>query len=184
MKTQTLNEKLRKIILERLVASRFGERQKALHCCFQDLGDAVYERVYPKDVLRTMARLPDGFFESCDLIRAMFGGDVYDVPLSMERPFAAKHLGSAIAAQFSSEHHLTEVYDNLRDDQRKLTQEIDNARSHARGLIWNSYTVRQLLERWPECGPFVKDLVTSDTSRALAIPVADLNRMFGLPQKD
>jgi len=184
MKTQTLNEKLRRLILDRLVTSRFGDRQKELRKSFESLGDAVYDSVYPKAILRSMEKLPNGFFERSDHFRVSFGGDVHDVPMSKERPMAVKHLGYAVVAQFSSDHHLTEMYDNVLDDKRTLEQEIAAARAKARGLIWYSYTVRQLLERWPECAPFVQDLIASDTSTALAIPMTDLNRTFGLPRKD
>lgn len=183
MKTVRLNDRMRRKILDRLARHSFGKRWEVLHKSLRELGDIIYYVIYPKDVQKLMRKLPDGFLERHGQVRVSFAGTVDQVDFTELRMVASKHAEFAsVAAHFDVDHPITLRHDELTRAKRDLAREEEEALRQARAVVNHSYTLKQLLEAWPECRPFVEDLLAADSPEtlALAIPVAELNRRFGL----
>jgi hypothetical protein len=183
MRTVRLNDNVRRKILERLATHSFGKRRESVRKEQSELGDAVYDVLYPKDVKRQMRKLPEGFLEKYDHVQVSFAGTVDHVSFTEPRLLAARHTEfGATAFYFADDHPLTQRHADLVKVKEDLAREEEDALRQARAVVNHSYTVKQLLAAWPECRPFVDDFLESDSPEALAlaIPVAELNRRFGL----
>lgn len=181
-----LNDGLRRTVLERLKAHSFKARRDELDGKLRVLGDEVYDHVYPKEVRRRMQALPEGFLDECESLPVSFAGDVTWVRFTEKRRTATKHSSHGhVAAVYEASHTFTARFRELDGAVSRLAAEESDAMHKAAALLASVTTTRLLLEAWPECRPFVEDLLkdTAPACVALAVPVAALNRAFGLGRK-
>jgi len=182
VKNVRLNDRMRRVILDRLTQHAFQAAREEIDRERAALATAVYDDVYPPDVQRKMGRLPEGFLETNSQICVNMGGQSVRIDVK-DRPVAFRHhYFSAAAKAFPASHPFTLRHNDLHARTLKLGEESSKARAQAKAALESCVTCRQLVEAWPEAEPFVRDFVTakSPQSVALAVQVKDLNRQFGL----
>jgi Nucleotide modification associated domain 5 len=179
--TTRLNDRIRKIILQRLLDYRFKKEQDELAEEWKTFEGAIYEDIYPKKIRSAMAALPDGYFSKGGSFRLSFGGEVSDVYISMKKPVATCHISwNSTTKIYLADDPLTLEWRRLADKKRELSDKRGKASAAANGILQNCYTVKQLIDNWPEAAPFVADFQDTKKSVALMVNPKDLNAHFNL----
>lgn len=181
--TVRLNSFIREQILDAVLKHAFEDREKALKEEKHALGDAVYNDIYPKKVREQMAAMPEGFLPVDDDLRVQFDGEGYtQVYFGERRRIANAHRHNA-AKVFDAKHPLTLRFAKYQKELSALKAEKNNAKSSAEAVLGSVTTVKKLIEVWPEVEQFARPFAAESPSRAVALPIKELNKSLGLPPK-
>ena len=181
MKVIRLNYQYRQKIAGLLLSRAFDSEEKQLRTDQHVLGDLVYSDVYSAEVLRKMRALPEGYLPELSCMCVSFGGQVGEVEFGVARLVASCHSErNRPVVSYSSQHSFSETYLGIETLKNDLRARRGLARRTAMGVLESVSTVRQLLEAWPEVRVVLGDLGDDKPVTALTVPVADLNRQFGL----
>jgi hypothetical protein len=175
-----LNQRMRDVILLRLMKHAFGEREKQLKEDEFFLGKDVYDDLYPNALRRKMRALPDGFLRKSSGLTVVFAGQRANVSFDGFRPIANDHDSYQGAKSYDASDELSVRYFEIEASARLLKEERDRARSMAKATLDACNTIKVLLELWPEAKPFVADFTSSKPVLALTVSIKDLNSQLGL----
>lgn len=183
MSTVRLTKYIRETVLARLLKHAFEAREKALEKDKHTFARQVYDAIYPAAIQKAMKALPKGYLPTASYLMVSFDGKYTHVYFGESRLVAECHqYGQYGAAKvFGPKDPLTVRYHELEKIEDALTAEKSKAKSSAEAALNSCTTVKKLIEVWPEVEPFVKDFATTSQSRALAIPIKELNKSLGLP---
>lgn len=98
--------------------------------------------------------------------------------LAVERP--AQRAQEAVRV-YDAKHPLTARYDAWKKAQDDLDAEKSKAKSSAEAVLNSVTTVKKLIEVWPEVEQFARPFAVESPSRAIALPIRELNARLGLP---
>ena len=179
-----LNDVIRAQILEAVLQHAFGEREKKLAAERLAMGDYAYKDVYDAKLRRQMAAMPAGFLPENDDLGIQFEGIGFTrLPLAEPRRIADSHRCGA-AKVYDSDHQLTLRYRDRSEARDAVGAERREARIRAKTVLGSVTTVKKLIEVWPEVRQFAEPWLVESPSRALALPIQDLNRALGLPPEE
>ncbi len=130
-----------------------------------------------------MKRLPANFFDTNASIMVNLGGQSVHLKVS-KCPVGYVHYstGYTPARSYAADHPFSERHSVLYSRKKDLEERSAVARKHAYSVIYSCVTCKQLVEVWPEVEPFVSPFMKAGSPQqmALAVPVKELNRQFGL----
>lgn len=182
-----LTEFIRKQILEAVLKHAFDVPEKELKEGQHALGDAVYKDVYPAKVREQMAALPEGFLPTEGHIRVQFDGSgsrgFTAVYFGEERRIAKDHDRYSAAKVYPAKHAFSAHFDKLKRAEENLKGLKDTAKASAKSVLESVTTVKRLIEVWPEVEQFARPYAEEAPTRAIALPIQELNRSLGLPPK-
>lgn len=180
MSTVRLTNYIRETVLARLLKHAFEAREKALEKDKHAFARQVYDAIYPAAIQKAMKALPKGYLPTDGDLKVSFDGEYTHVYFGESRLIAKCHEYNA-AKVFDPKDPLTARYHELEKVEEALKAEKSKAKSSAEAALDSCTTVKKLIEVWPEVEPFVKDFATTSQSRALALPIKELNKSLGLP---
>lgn len=174
-----LTNYMRDEIINKLIEHRFSEHEKELQKQGHILGLAIYDDIYPPEIQKAMAALPNNFLPLQFYICCNFGSKFAQVYFGCEKPVAYKHSYSS-AKVYNFSDPLSDQFFKLRDERKELKDKKDIARETAQSILYSVHTVKKLLQVWPECQPFVETVASVPKPMLPALPIADVNAMLGL----
>lgn len=174
---------IREQILDAVLKHAFAEREKALEAEKHALGDAVYNDTYPEPLRKQMAALPEGFLPTDSDLRVQFEGHRFTHVYFGERRRVAKCHDYSAARVYDEKHPLTLRYEAWKKAQDELGAEKSKAKSSAEAVLGSVTTVNKLIQVWPEVEQFARPFAKESPSRAIALPIKELNQSLGLPPK-
>lgn len=176
-----LSSFIREQVLVAVLNHAFEAREKAQEAEKIALGDAVYNDTYPEAVREQMAALPNGFLPVSTGLKVQFEGrTLAQLPFGGRRRIAHTHEYNA-AKVYDSKHPLAVRYGAWKDAEGALKRERRDAESSAKAVLESVTTVNKLIQVWPEVEPFARFYAVESPSRAVALPIKDLNARPGLP---
>lgn len=176
-----LTNYIREQVLNAVLKHAFEAREKALEAEKFALGDAVYNDIYPEPLRKQMAALPDGFLPTDGDVKVQFEGQRFTRVYFGERRRIAKSHEYNAARVYDAKHPLTARYDAWKKAQDDLDAEKSKAKSSAEAVLNSVTTVKKLIEVWPEVEQFARPFAVESPSRAIALPIRELNARLGLP---
>lgn len=176
-----LSNYIRKQVLNAVLKHAFEAREKALEAEKFALGDAVYNDIYPEPLRKQMDALPDGFLPTGGDVKVQFEGQRFTHVYFGERRRIAKSHEYNAAVVYDAKHPLTVRYDAWKKAQDDLDAEKSKAKSSAEAVLESVTTVNKLIQVWPEVEQFARPFAVESPSRAIALPIKDLNARLGLP---
>lgn len=176
-----LSNYIREQVLNAVLKHAFEAREKALEAEKFALGDAVYNDIYPEPLRKQMAALPDGFLPTDGDVKVQFEGQRFTHVYFGERRRIAKSHEYNAARVYDAKHPLTARYDAWKKAQDDLDAEKSKAKSSAEAVLNSVTTVKKLIEVWPEVEQFARPFAVESSSRAIALPIRELNARLGLP---
>lgn len=176
-----LSNYIREQVLNAVLKHAFEAREKALEAEKFALGDAVYNDIYPEPLRKQMAALPDGFLPTDGGVKVQFDGQRFTHVYFGERRRIAKSHEYNAARVYDAKHPLTARYDAWKKAQDDLDAEKSKAKSSAEAVLNSVTTVKKLIEVWPEVEQFARPFAVESPSRAIALPIRELNARLGLP---
>lgn len=172
---------IREQILNALLKHSFEARENDLKERKQAFAKEIYNDIYPPKVRAAMAALPAGFLPTDKYLRVAFEGGSYTRVCFGERlPIAKAHEYNA-AKVYPPEHPFTARFIALDREEKDLEREKDEAKNNAKAVLESVTTVKKLIDVWPEVETFARPYAAESTSRAVALPIRELNAMLGLP---
>lgn len=81
----------------------------------------------------------------------------------------------------AADHHLTEQLFNIDHDAEALRQEIEQLTASLWAVLNSVNTDKRLIEVWPEAVAFIPAAEKANTPQLPALPIAELNKLIGLP---
>jgi len=172
---------IREQILAAVLKHAFEAREKDLKERKQAFAKEIYNDIYPPKVRAAMAALPEGFLPTSDYLKVSFEGGSYTrVDFGESLPIANDHMYSA-AKVYPPEHPFTARFIALDREEKDLKREKDEAKNNAKAVLESVTTVKKLIDVWPEIETFARPYAAESTSRAVALPVRELNARLGLP---
>lgn len=175
-----LNDRMRRTILNTVIAHAFDEEEQALAEEWKALGDACYDKRYPKAVREKMAALPKGWLPETNHIEVAFGGQQASLSFT-DGDRRVQHRHSAWGDRrysIRADDRLSARFAELDRKQTKFEERKHEAEAQTRAALRSVSTIKKLRKEWPEIAPFTKGL--GDTPLLPALPVADLNAMLRL----
>lgn len=172
-----LNNDHRTVISKALIEHRFNKAEAELREREQDLAHKLYFEAYSEEERKQMSALPKGFLPTSDRIHVRIAGEhtQLELPCDWPRPYDSLHRCQLV---LDADNPLATEWLKLRGDKQDLTQQIKEARARIEGVLRSVRTTKQLLEAWPEVGPYLPAQVPSQLP---AIRTEALNRMLNLP---
>lgn len=181
--TVRLNKFIRDQILDLMLTHAFGAREKELDKEKYALGNAIYEDVYPEETRKLMESLPGGFLASVGSLKIQFDGRNFTHVHFGEKRRVAYHHQYNAAKAYDGKHPLSKRLTAYQKAKDQLSSERANAKVDARAVLDSVTTVKKLMEVWPECAEFARPFAAESPSRAVALPIKELNKALGLPPK-
>jgi hypothetical protein len=182
--TQRLTVDIKNSILVAVLHHAFEKREKELIAQEHELAGLVYADVY-KDTFAKMNALPDGYLPERSDISVAFGSKDSIAVLHMRGLYrcAKKWHGwcDGVPKIYEHKHPLTLHYQRYAKAKDALKQERKDAERKANAVINSVTTVKRLLQVWPEAEKFIKPHLGNSESRALTVPMIELNKALGLP---
>lgn len=169
-----LNSELRIAIVQALLDHKFLTTKNKHELDRVEFAEAVYNDMYSESDRRLMAKLPKGWLQVHTSFTAHFVGRWERLQLKKERRFA--HVCSP---KYPSGHDLTTTLFKMQRAETELDEQLRSTHAATMAMLTSCSTIEMLLKRWPEVKPFVPKAAAITT--ALALPVKELNAMFGLP---
>ena len=166
-----LTNYIRDAIIKTLMEKRFKKQLAEFHAKEVELGLRVYQSVYPD--WKIASKLSEGWLCSDTCVRFRMDGQSHMLPIgkSMPTPYGSKTRNLP--------QEMTKEVRDLKREEEALDALRNSARDQAKSLLYSVQTLKRLLETWPEVKPYLpKDLEQPVT--ALAVPVSQLNQVFGL----
>lgn len=177
-----LSEQVRSTILDRALKHGFDKDRALLKKREKTLGEMAYNDIYSKKVRDLMQALPAGYLPETSNVLCRFGSTEGRVYFEKEKRVPAKHdRYSAVAKIFPGDHKLTQQYLELSQQQKDLNTRYKETREQIKAILYSVTTLKKLQEIWPECEPFIKDMLITQKPALPAVPVKEVNKSLGLP---
>lgn len=196
-----LTNDIRRAIADAMIKHRFSDEAADLIADQRAFALAVYDDIYKRKDRDAMAALPDGWLPTIDRISVFFGGQKTVLNLngtfwvasdfeilrpaveSVERRVPFSHWSERKAHAYDAGHRLSERFSKIESRMQKFVEDCRAANRQVLGALGKAGTIKSLCAAWPEATPFCAPF---DAARPQlpAVPVAQLNRMLGLPVED
>lgn len=176
-----LSNYIREQVRDAILAHSFSDREKALDAREKELALEFYNDLYPEAVRTHMYALPNGFLEVRSTIRVQVVGESYhslDLP---EKKRVADCWASNPGKVYEADHPLGEKLRTYLKDRAQFKREREEAKTGAWAVLESVTTVNKLIQVWPEVEQFARPFAVESPSRAIALPIKDLNARLGLP---
>jgi hypothetical protein len=203
-----LNTEIREDILRDLLRHKFSEEYVELVCRRAALAKRMHDRTYAK-IAGQMNQLPEGWLPTSKSVTVKFGESYTSLNFNGEWParystqvhwacqpvgWNNPHVQRRIRASdndrcmmvLDADDKDSEEFHELEQWTKSLQDRVQYARKQIWAALSKVYTVRQLLEAWPEVKPFVKDLAPTKPKEPSVpqLAVAELNSLAGLPVEE
>ncbi|QVJ12920.1 hypothetical protein [Pseudomonas phage PSA20] len=176
-----LSNYIREQVRDAILAHSFSDREKALDAREKELALEFYNDLYPEAIRAHMYALPNGFLEVRSSIRVQVVGESYhslDLP---EKKRVADCWSHNPGKVYEADHPLGEKLRTYLKDRAQFKREREEAKTGAWAVLESVTTVKKLIEVWPEVEQFARPFAVESPSRAIALPIKDLNARLGLP---
>lgn len=181
MTTVRLNGEIKSGIITACLESIYKEQEVSLKKVEQQLALDCYNTIFPKDVVKKVNALPEGWVreDSCLILNAAG----WSVTLHAKEKVRVPHTNNC--RQIGSvTGELAERVQQLSQDKKKLTETRARNFAQLSSFLQNFKTLATLQQAWPEGEPFYKKYLESRSSTEVpAIYVAQLNESLGLTKK-
>lgn len=183
-----LNQEIKKDTVATLMARAFDERRAAMDVREQAVALLVYRSVVSEEVEKAAddlnKRLP-GIVYTTKSIRFLTGVakryEGYHMGLAQQRAYV---MHNSDTPTFSKDSEIATLAGALTLDRQDYHNERTAAFLKAEAALASINTDTQLEKLWPDIMPIVREILGAQVPKTLpAIPVADLNEVFGLPIK-
>lgn len=177
-----LSNDIRGTILDRALKHGFEKNRELLKRAEKAFGEMAYNDIYSKKVRDLMQALPTGYLPETSNLLCRFGSTEGRLSFEKEKRVPAKHdRYSAVAKIFPGDHKLTQQYLDLSKQQKELNAQYKETREQIKAILYSVTTLKRLQEVWPECEPFIKDMLITKKPALPAVPVKEVNKSLGLP---
>ena len=176
-----LSNYIREQVRDAILAHSFSDREKALDAREKELALEFYNDLYPEAIRAHMDALPNGFLEVRSTIRVQVVGESYhslDLP---EKKRVADCWASNPGKVYEADHPLGEKLRTYLKDRAQFKREREEAKTGAWAVLESVTTINKLIQVWPEVEQFARPFAVESPSRAIALPIKDLNARLGLP---
>jgi hypothetical protein len=182
MATVRLTNYSRDRILKRVLDFRFSEVTAQLKVEQTQLGDKFYNDVYLPATQKMMLALGPEFFRQQNHLyfRLEGGTSKTQVFFDKYRLIANDHY-NGVAKIYDDGHPLRVEWEKLEGRVHLNKENREYASTQARNVLWNCSTLQKLLQVWPEVEPFTDEFRNPEPTRALVVPIQNLNELLGLP---
>jgi len=191
MSIKRLSQNEKDKIVFHLISAAFGKKEDALKHEFFDMAKKIHHHVYPKkqrDLMNYVESLyPGSFAINQVIVVSVDGGWVehFHGPLNTRLLFEHVYaMQNKAFVRLGENTNLGEAVVDLIERRKKLASGKSSARAKARAALSSPISLAKLIKMWPEVEPYTAFLEQSKPSTSLALPTADLNKLFGLPKKE
>lgn len=177
-----LSNDIRGTILDRALKHGFDKPRDLLKRAEKAFGEMAYNDIYSKKVRDMMQALPADYLPVTSSVLCRFGATEGRALFEKPKRVPTKHdRYSAVAKIFSGDHKLTQQYLELSQQQKDLNTRYKETREQIKAILDSVTTLKRLQEIWPECEPFIKDMLITKKPALPAVPVKEVNKSLGLP---
>lgn len=196
--TTRLNNHMRQDIAQKLVQHRFDAEIESLRNEQVELAERVYADIYAGDDMKRIESLPKNWLPTRREMQLEVGGETVSLQFNgdlhsrdyrarpffasdrkgMEKPFPrCDHWGTI--KQYGSRSPIGKAINDFTGKVAKLVEQISEAHTKVSATLGEFYTVKSLVDGWPEIKPFIPE--KEQKVLLPAVPTKQLNEMFGLP---
>lgn len=181
MATYRLTNYDRDGIVNRALVAAFADRRATNSAEENDLGVAVYEKLFSKADRDLALTMPEGWIYRDKCLRVTFGFQrtvlnlIDGVLVPSNNMYGCNNQGTI------HDQDLCDRFTRLEQEKSKLKEDYDSAKNKLRALLNSVNTYARLAEVWPEGVEFYKSLEPKEGSKPLAIRTDEINAMLGLP---
>lgn len=169
----------RQSILDGIMNHRFKGERDAIEERLTSFGDKVYENVFGSTNISLMESLPEGWLKMFKSFEVQISGSVESLKTHDKRPYPADKC-HAILGVYDGDHPFAIEYQEIVADLENHQALEASARSQARAVLLSCYSLKALLEVWPEVEPFAQFLRLDRAFNLPAPPIKDLNQLLKL----
>ncbi|RLI66894.1 MAG: hypothetical protein DRO67_00585 [Candidatus Asgardarchaeum californiense] len=157
MKSKRINNGMRAELCCHIEYLAFNDKDTELKEEFIQFADECYNYRYNGEQQKYMNCVYyDKMFEVRETIVCWFSGSAAYMHMSDKRPFWFSDYDSL--RKFDSDHYLTKKWLTLKEKEYKINSDKRELRSEINKVLHSVNTTKQLLEVWPECEQWIKDL--------------------------
>lgn len=175
-KSRPLYESTRQTIWSAIYHEKYKSKQLDLDMALRANALDFYNDMYPTEIQNRMAGLPHNAFKNAIMFYLILGPQ--KLVLHMESPKPFFYIDPK--KSYNSDHPLTVARTMLLDNQSDYKKIVDGTRMKVMILLNSVNTTKQLLESWPEVGPFIPPGKRITEKHLPAIPVQQVNELLGL----
>jgi hypothetical protein len=166
-------------IVSRAIKSSFEKREAALVKEEAALGIKAYNSMFPADLRKKLAALPEKWLRHCDCLQFTVRGQYHRLCVGKKMATPADNYCSQLGELPAEVGEEVVAFDQRKDD---LKREKNVAEIKLRGMLSNISTFAKLSELWPEGKAFYSDLDEDAKIKGglPAIKFDDVNAMLGI----
>jgi hypothetical protein len=183
--TTRLNASIREHIMRKALEHAFTKRRAELDKRQARWGAAVYRECMTPTGLKMVKRMPENWLVMTSSMRVEFAGEREmvtiahgDKTLPVPGTWAPNAYAYSKPPRIPASHPLNEERLLLSRDEQAIHDDKQRVRGNLHALLMAHSTLESLIKNWPECKKFCPPAPAQVT--ALALPVAELNKMLGL----
>jgi hypothetical protein len=158
MASRRLTKSLIEQIKSNMCHSLFKKREEELKIKKRQLADAIYQLIYTDEEYRYMRESPDGAFMSLDTLSIGVGRYSASLTMSESRKFFYRDVHAT--HNMHGVGNIMDRYYALEKEKEDLSEERQQLRTYAIGVMKQITTVEKLLKVWPE----VEEYIPGDSS--------------------
>ena len=182
-----LTKSIREDILDALLAESFGKEFEELTAARHALAAGVYRTIISASLEKRCDELNDimpGLVNHNAVLYPCFSDWHYSrYDLASQRPFPSSFNWKDADRKFGPETPECVEHERLSAASDDLFARQAKAKAAAATMLASANTVSRLCVIWPEIKDIVESVLPPTATNLPAIPVADLNQMFGLPKE-
>lgn len=173
--TKAIRENMRDVVLDHA----FEEKTAAAKAELIAAGDALYMSHHGEH-LKTMQKLPEGFFREKMTMDSNIGGQRHNVELSDYKPMSYQCVGSRIV--FEANDPAAIAYLQANDKVNDIKSQRATMSNKVNAILESVRTFKKLWEAWPESKPLLEHFEEKPPATYLpAIQFDQINAELGLP---
>lgn len=180
MSSIKLTKGMKDAITKRLIPGSFADREQKCLDRRQALAEEVY-RDWLGDEYDLVQDSPKRLWRHMDAISVVFAGQ-YTV-LGFGKGETRRNIG-ADKPNYDARHPLSKKYFQILNELNEIDKERKLLIRDIRVMLDRATTVNKLKELWPQAAPVIDKMCLTEPTKALALPLKDLNKRLGLPPKE
>lgn len=183
-----LNQEIKNDIVATLMARAFDERRRAMDVREQAVALLVYRGVVSEEVEKVAddlnKRIPSIVYTTKTVRFRVLTGvaqkyEGHHFVLAQQRAYT---MNNSDTPTFSKDSEIATLVGALVQDRENYFEEYNATFRKAKGALASINTDTQLERLWPDIMPIVREILSANVPKTPpAIPIADLNAVFGLP---
>lgn len=171
-------------IVTAIILHGFATRMDARDAMEHALGNDIYNSMYPEELRKRLAAIPEEFMNLSENIQVRFPGEQWTkVNWGSERPIRTTEQGRALT--FDAEHPFSKAWVAYKEVDNQLCNERTDARRQAQAVVSSARTFEDLLKVWPEITEIVRPIWNapppSPPVPSVIVALPQLNKALGLP---